>query len=186
MAVELKYWRFTVDDYYRMAEAGILGEDDRVELIEGEILEMSPIGGRHMACVNRLTRVFVPAVGDAAIVSIQNPIRLDNRSEPQPDLVLMRPKDDYYASGHATPADVLLVVEVADSSIEFDRQIKAPLYARHAVPELWVVDLGRDHVMVYREPAATGYATTQVFRRGDTISPGTVPELQIAVVDILG
>ena len=186
MAIQLTRRRFTTADYHRMAEAGVLGEDDRVELIDGEIVEMSPIGGRHLAVVNRLTRHFVRGVGDAAIVSVQNPVHLGERSEPEPDLALLRPRADDYASGLPGTADILLIVEVADSSLEYDRQVKAPLYARGGIPELWIVDLVGDNVAVYRDPAPAGYGTTRVARRGETISPSAFAELTIAVDEILG
>lgn len=186
MAVDLERYRFTVDDYHRMAEAGILGEDDRVELIEGEILQMSPIGGKHIGCVIRLTQVFRRIPETTAIISVQNPIRVGDNGEPQPDLVLLRPKGDYYASGAPTPPDILLVVEVADSSVEYDRQIKAPLYARSGIPEYWLVDVGREHVIVFREPIEDTYRTTQVFRRGEKLSPLAFPGLTLGLDEILG
>lgn len=186
MAVQLTRRQFTRADYHRMVEAGILGEDDRVELIEGAILEMSPIGRRHLASVDRCTRLFVRGLGEGAIVRVQGSIVLGDRSEPEPDLVLLRPRDDFYASDDATFQDVLLIVEVADSSIQYDRQVKAPLYARSGVPELWIVDLNRDHLAVHRDPTDAGYATTQVFRRSETIGPVSFPDFRIAVEDILG
>ena len=177
--------RFTVDEYYKMAEAGILGEDDRVELIEGEIVEMAPIGPLHADAVEDLAELFVLRFADRAKVRSQNPVRLSQILEPEPDLVLLRPRDDFYASDDATFEDVLLIVEVADSSIQYDRQVKAPLYARSGVPEYWIVDLTRDHVAVHRDPTDAGYATTRVFRRGETINPTVFPDLRIAVEDIL-
>jgi Uma2 family endonuclease len=186
MAVELKRWRFTVDEYHRMGEAGVLGEDDRVELIDGEILEMSPIGPGHSGGINRLTYLFVGRVGDRAVVSVQNPVILNDYEEPQPDLMLLRPRSDFYRSATATPADVLLLIEVADSSVDYDRQVKAPLYARNGIPEYWMLNLLRDQVVVYREPIEDGYRSTQVFRRGETISPLAFPDLQITVEELLG
>lgn len=186
MALELKRYRFTTAEYDRLGQAGVLGEDDRVELIEGEILEMSPIGRIHASRVDRLNRVFNRGVGDAAIIRIQNPIVLGDHSEPEPDLALLRPRADFYAEQHPTEEDVLLVIEVADSSVEYDRQIKAPLYARNGIPEFWLLDLGRDHLVVYRDPTGDGYATTRVVRRGEAISPLAFPHLVIPVADILG
>lgn len=129
MTVQVQRRRFTVDQYHQMAEAGVLTEADRVELIAGELLEMSPIGRRHAACVNRLTRLFTSLLGESAIISVQNPIALSVHSEPQPDMALLRPRADFYASGHPGPEDVWLVVEVAETSPEYDRQIKMPEYA---------------------------------------------------------
>jgi Uma2 family endonuclease len=185
MAVQLARYRFTVDDYQRMGEAGILGEDDRVELIDGEVLKMSPIGHRHVSSVFRLNRAF-QRLGERAIVSIQSPIRLDDHAEPQPDATLLRPRPDIYRDGIPTANDVLLVVEVADSSVEYDRQVKAPLYAHSGIPEYWLVDLQRDHIVVSCDPTADGYATPRVFRRGETIAPLAFPDLVVAVDDILG
>ena len=186
MALQPARRLFTATEYYRMAEAGVLTEDDRVELIDGEILEMSPIGRRHSACVARLTSVFSQRLGAAVIVWPQNPVRLSERSEPEPDLALLRPRPDFYASAHPTPADVLLIVEVGDTSVEYDRQVKAPLYAHSGIPELWIVDLNRHHLGVYRDPSEAGYGTTRVLRRGESISPLAFPDLTIAVDDILG
>ena len=186
MAVHLTHYRFTRAEYHRMVEAGILHEDSPVELIEGEILEMSPIGRRHKACVDRLTGIFAPLVQGLAIVRVQSSIVLDDRNEPEPDLVLLRYRGDYYADADETPSDVLLVVEVADSSEGYDRRTKAPLYARHGIPELWIADVNRDRITAYLDPTPGGYATTRVFRRGESISPRAFPDLSIAVESILG
>ena len=186
MAVQPRRYRFTTAEYHRLAEAGILGEDDRVELIDGEILEMSPIGRRHVGCVTRLSHLFFRRLGDQAVVFVQNPIHLGERAEPQPDLALLHPRADFYTDADATPDTVLLVVEVADNSAEYDRQTKAPLYARANLPELWIVDLNRDHLAVYRDPTSTGYATTRVLRRGESIRPLAFPHVEIAVDEILG
>ena len=133
--------RLDVDAYYRMGEAGIIGPDDRTELIDGEIIDMAPIGSGHSGTVSFLTRGLVMACGDKAIVSVQNPIRLDPFNQPQPDLAVLRSRDDFYTSALPGPADVFLVVEVADSSVAYDRTVKLPLYARFGIPEYWVVDL---------------------------------------------
>jgi Uma2 family endonuclease len=186
MAIQPRPYRFTTADYHRMAEAGILHEDSPVELIEGEIIQMSPIGDKHASGVDRAAELFFDKLRHRAIVRVQNPIHLSEYAEPQPDLALLHRRSDYYAAGHPGPGDVLLVVEVADSSIDYDRQTKAPLYARHGIPELWILDLTRDHLAVYREPSRDGYATTRVFRRGESISPLAFPDVQIAVDDILG
>lgn len=169
-----------------MAETGILSEDSPVELIEGEILEMSPIGRRHKACVDRCNRIFTQSVGDAAIVRVQSSVVLGERTEPEPDLALLRWRADFYADADETPEDVLLIVEVADSSEVYDLQTKAPLYARYGIPELWIASLNRDQVIILRDPTPRGYATTRVARRGEFISPLAFPELKIAVDAILG
>src|SRR3990170_251848 len=156
MSVRLLTRRFTVEEYYRMAQAGILSENDRVELIEGAIVEMAAIGSRHAACVGRLTAVF-SAAQTGGIAWVQNPIRLGRHSEPQPDLALLRPRPDFYAQAHPGPEDVLLVVEVADTSVESDRGVKVPLYARAGIAAAWLVDLAGERLIVHAAPAPEGY-----------------------------
>ena len=144
--------RLTVDDYYRMAEVGILDPEARVELIDGEIIDMAPPGSPHAGTVTYLTEVLMRAVDGRAIVLVQNPVRLSQYSEPQPDLALLRPRDDFYRERHPRADDVLLIVEVAASSLRFDRKTKLPLYARHGIPEMWLVDLGGRRLVRYRAP----------------------------------
>src|SRR3972149_6256027 len=126
MALQSTKRRFTVFEYHQMAEAGILGEDDRVELIDGEVTEMVPIGRRHSGCVNRLTQLLVKTFGDDAVVSVQNPIVLSEYTEPQPDLSILKPRSDYYSGGHPTPEDIFLLVEVGETSADLDREVKVP------------------------------------------------------------
>lgn len=156
--------RFTVADYYRMAEAGIFNEDSRVELIRGQIVDLPPIGAPHFAAVNRLNRLLVQAVDDRAIVSVQNPVRLDDGSEPEPDIALLRPRADDYATAIAGADDVLLIVEIADSSLRDDRAVKAPLYAEGGIPEYWIVNLVERVVEVHRQPAGGRYVQTRRVR----------------------
>jgi len=186
MALTIARRRFTVAEYHKMAEAGILGYKEPVELIEGEIVEMTPIGRRHMACVDRLNRFFVRALGDEAIVRVQGSLRLDERSEPEPDLVILRPRADFYAESDAGPADALLIVEVADTSEHYDRQVKVPLYARAGIPEVWLVDLTAANVTVYRRPDNTGYAEAIVATGTDELSPLAFPARTLTVASILG
>jgi Uma2 family endonuclease len=186
MAISAPSHRFTVADYYKMAEAGILGEDDRVELIEGEILDMAAIGPRHAACVDRLNALFAERFRGNAIVRVQSPVHLNEYSEPQPDLALLRPRSDFYASAHPLPSDVLLVVEVADTSLAYDRDVKARLYARREVPEFWLVNLDEYAVTVYRAPEQQGYSSVQTVRDVDSLSPQAFPDLVLTVRDILG
>lgn len=186
MSVQIERRWFNVDEYYRMIDAGILSEDDRVELIEGEVIKMSPIGKFHAACVKRLNKLFGVLVGLTAIVSVQDPIRLSDFSEPQPDLGLLKQRDDFYSSGHPMPEDVLLVVEVADSSIQYDRGTKMPLYARSGIPEVWLVDVARDLVEVYARPVNGRYQDFREARRGETLTLSSLPNLAILVDDILG
>lgn len=181
-----KLHSFTVEEYHRMADAGIFTEDDRVELIEGEVVEMAAIGSRHAACVDRLNRAFARTGGERVIVRVQNPITLGLRSEPEPDLVLARFRDDFYEAGHPAADDVLLIVEVSDSSLEFDDRVKLPLYARHGIREVWRVDLASRTVAVHRDPAGDGYRSVTTARRGDTLRPEALPDLELPVDDLLG
>jgi Uma2 family endonuclease len=137
MTVQIQRRLFSVHEYHQMLQAGVLGEDDRLELIEGEIVQLSPINSRHAACVNRLNALFTSRLTGRAVVSVQNPIRLDTHSEPQPDLALLKPRPDFYAASHPNPEDVLLVVEVADTSADYDRGVKLALYARVGIAEVW-------------------------------------------------
>jgi Uma2 family endonuclease len=152
MAVQPAPYRFTVGEYYQMAESGIFNEDDRVELLEGEIVEMAPIGSRHAASVRRISRSFFEHLSGKATVSVQNPVRLNEQSEPQPDVVLLRHRPDYYAGGHPGPEDILLLVEVGDTTAAWDRERKLPLYAAAGVREVWLVDLPAGTVEVCRRP----------------------------------
>lgn len=163
--------RLTVAEYYRMAEVGILPQEARVELIEGEVIDMPPIGSFHAGTVIYLANRLTYVVGDRAIVSTQNPIFLDAHSEPQPDVTLLRPRADFYRGAHPTPADVLLVVEVADTTLAYDTQIKLPLYARHHIPEVWLVDLVNQRLSIHRSPAASGFQEVQPYFNFSSVIP---------------
>jgi Uma2 family endonuclease len=186
VAVQPVHYRFSVDEYERMGTAGILERDSRVELIDGEIVEMTPIGSRHAACVKRLNSLLVAALGDRAVVGVQDPVVLDEHSEPQPDISVLVPQQDYYETEHPRPSDILLVVEVADTSLAFDRNVKLPVYAAAGVPEVWLVDLVSGNVETHTEPSGSGYATVTVLSRGDTVTPAAFPDLTIASDAILG
>jgi Uma2 family endonuclease len=186
MALQLTRRRFTVSEYHQMAEAGILTEDDRIELIEGEIIEMSPIGSWHSGILMRLNRLFMRTYDDVALVSIQNPIQLSDDTEPQPDVTLLRLEPDYYTSHTPEPEDVLLVMEIADTSVAYDRGVKAGLYARSGIAEYWLIDLKAATVTVYREPGSDGYATSRIVRRGEQIAPVAFPERPVTVDSMLG
>ncbi|MCT7987041.1 Uma2 family endonuclease [Laspinema olomoucense] len=185
MSVQLIKHKFTVDEYRKMAEMGVLKEGDRVELIRGEIIEMSPIGTRHAACVRRLNLLFSEKLGKRALCDTQNPIQLGNNSQPQPDVTLLQPRDDFYATQHPQPADIFLVVEVADTTLEGDRSIKIPLYAEHDITEVWLVNLPENCLEVYRQPTPTGYQIVSKFYPGDTLSLQTFPDISINVNQIL-
>jgi Uma2 family endonuclease len=169
-----------------MAEAGILGEDDRIELIEGEIIEMSPIDSWHAGISIRLNRLFMRTFGNDALVSIQNPVQLSDDTEPQPDVALLRQRPDFYASHRPGPEDVLLVVEIADTSVAYDRRVKTQLYARSSIAEYWLIDLNAETVTVYRDPGQEGYGISQVARRGEQIAPTAFPDRPVAVDSMLG
>ena len=177
---------FTVAEYYRMAEAGILSEDDRVELIAGEVVTMSPIGSQHAAVVDRLTGLCVSQAGARAIVRVQGPVRLDDYSEPEPDVSLLRPRADFYSKGHPGPADVLLIIEVADTSLAYDRTVKMRLYARSGIAEAFLVDIGHGLVTQYTRPIGGVYKAVRRARKGQSLTSASVPALRLAVAEILG
>jgi Uma2 family endonuclease len=177
--------RFSVTLYEKMIDNGILREDDRVELIRGEIVAKMPIGKQHAACVKRLNRLFNSLLGAQAVVSVQDPIQFAD-SEPEPDIALLVPKGDYYASDKPAPADVLLIVEVADTSLEYDREAKGAVYAEAGIAEYWIVNLVDTCVEVYRQPRADGtYADVRTVRSGDTIQLFALPSVGVAVGEIV-
>ncbi len=162
--------RLSVADYYRMGEAGVFAPDARVELIEGEVIDMAPIGSKHGSVVKRLVALMTSTLGSRVIVAVQDPLHLGDLSEPEPDLMLLKPRDDFYAEAHPGAAEVLLLIEVADTSARYDREIKLPLYARHAVPEVWIVDLEARLVRFYSAPAGDAYGQSST-----TATPGRTP-----------
>jgi Uma2 family endonuclease len=186
MPVAVRKRRFTADDYQRMGQVGILSADDRVELIDGEVVAMTPIGPRHCASVDRATRLLVMRTGETAIVRVQGSVRLDFYTEPEPDVVLLRPRLDYYASAHPGPADILLIIEVADSSIDYDRDVKSHVYAQAGVPEYWLVDLNADVVVRYTSPEYGAYQTVEQVARDQSIAPALLPDCVLAARDLLG
>ncbi len=181
MAVRVERARrlFTIEEYERMVETGILKRDDRVELIEGEIVEMSPIGDPHAAYVTNLTHILVSCVGDRARVRVQGPVSVPPRSKPQPDLALLQPRS--YVRAGATTEDVLLVIEVADTSLEYDRTVKLRLYARAGIPEYWVVDANAEALDLYRAPSGDGYRDRRHAVRGETVELLAFPDVAIPV-----
>jgi Uma2 family endonuclease len=179
--------RFSVDAYHRMGETGILPPGERTELIDGEIIQMPPVGSPHIGAVLALTQLLGKAVPSNVRVSVQNPIQLGERNEPEPDIALLRDRPD----GYRTPpppsaADVLLIIEVSDTSLRYDREDKLPLYARHGVPEVWIVDLVAGVVEVHRRLVNAAYTEVAVHIRGETVQPLSVPGVSIAVEDIVG
>src|SRR6266852_2273262 len=186
METEVTKKLFTVDEYYRMAEAGILSEDSRVELIEGEIIQMSPIGRRHASCVSRANKLFITTLGDRILLSPQNPVHLSNITELQPAILLLKPRADFYASKHPVAEDTYLVLEVSDTTLRYDRDRKVPLYAKSGVPEVWIEDLQANVILVYRNPAGQCYSTSLTLHRGEQISLAAFPEITFKFDDLLG
>jgi Uma2 family endonuclease len=182
--IQIPRHRLTVDEYYRMAELGILGPDARVELIEGEIIDMTPQGSRHADIVATVNRRIVLAVGDSAVVRCQLPLRLSNRSEREPDFAIVKARGKHYASAHPTATDVLLPIEVAHSSVRYDRYIKIPLYARHGVAEVWLIDIEAGRVHLFRTPRDGNYTDVSSLDRPDALSPAAFPLVPIDLSDI--
>ena len=177
--------KFTVEEYFRMVEAGILKPKERVELIEGEILLMPPMGFHHTWGVSQYAHVFISRASSRFIVQIQSTFRLSESSAPEPDLVVLKFREDRYYFGNADPSDVLLVIEVADSSLNYDREIKAHIYGRTGIPETWVLNLPGDCIERFLEPGPDGYAQHTVLRRGEKVSPVSLTDVELAVDDLL-
>lgn len=186
MSVQLDRRTFTVEEYRRMGETGILTENDRVELIEGEIVKMSPIGDRHAACVGWLNRTLTLLLQHVALVWMQNPVHLNDYSEPEPDVLVLKPRNDFYRQAKPRPEDVLLLIEVSDSTLAYDRQIKVPLYARAGIPEVWMVNLDGERVETFADPSGGVYQTTATFARGEEIQSHSLATLRLGVSEIFG
>jgi Uma2 family endonuclease len=185
--VQIARHSFTVDEYNRMGAAGIFPDGVRTELIEGEIVEMAPIGSGHASVVVGLADIFYAGLArNRATISIQNPLELSDRTQPQPDVMVLAHRSDRYVGHHPVPRDVELLIEVSDTTLQWDRDVKLPLYAREGVQEVWLVDLSTGAILVYREPEAGAYNDVQVASRGDVISPTAFPDLSIEVNYILG
>jgi Uma2 family endonuclease len=177
---------WNVVDFHRMGETGFLHPESRLELIEGELFEMAPIGSFHAGTVSLLDRLFAKVVADTALIHVQSPIVLSDRSEPQPDIILLRPRPDYYLSGHPRAQDVLLLIEVSDSTVQFDRKTKVPLYARHGIPEVWlVVGPKRRHIEIYRDPQPEqGRYQTRLPLRESVFAPVLLPQAEIRLDNV--
>ena len=186
METEITKKLFTADEYHRMAAAGILGPEDRVELIDGEIVEMSAVGSRHIASVIRGTALLTEAFGRSAMISPQNPVQLSDWTEPQPDLAVLKSRPDFYASQTPMASDVLLAIEVSDTTLNYDRTVKVPHYAAARILEIWIEDLQNDCLLVFRDPQSGSYKTTFTLKRGDRIHPLAFPDIEFTVNDLLG
>ena len=178
--------KLDVWEYHRMGHAGVFAEDDRVELIEGELIAMSPIYGPHLGAVIATSQLLFDLAKGRALVSVQNPVRLGNHSEPQPDIALLRPRPDQYRVRAPFPDEVLLIIEVADSSLRYDRAVKLPLYAKHRIPEVWIVNLGEGLIETFANPEDEVYTVIGSAVRGDTLAPTLLPDMPVAVTAILG
>lgn len=186
MTSQLNKKLITVEEYHRMGEVGILSDQEKVELIHGEILYMSPIGSRHSAVVDRISNYLIRHLPDQTIVRVQGPVRLNKHSEPEPDILLLKPVKDFYAPNHPLASDVLLLIEVADSSLSYDRDFKLPLYANSQIEEYWIVDLAANQVEVYRSPANSIYKNRKILTPEDGIAPLAFPEHTIEVRNLIG
>jgi Uma2 family endonuclease len=178
--VQMPHFKLTVDDFYRMGEVGIFKADDRIELIDGELIDMAPIGSFHAGLNSKVSDWLMRSLSGRAIPWIQNPIRLSRYSAPQPDFSLLRYRPDYYAKSLPTAADVLLLVEVSDSTLRSDRQVKAPLYARHGVPEYWIIDLSARAIEIYLDPVEGRYNNVRTVESG-LLAPSAFPEATLDV-----
>ncbi len=176
-------YHWSVQEFHQLAEKGIFNEDDRIELIAGALIEMAPIGSDHSGHVKQLNRLFNQELGGKVIVSVQDPINLDDDSEPQPDLTLLRWRDDFYKSANPSAADVLLIIEVSDSTIEFDRNTKVPLYASHHIPEVWIINLNKQQVETYRKLRDGKYSEITHHHEGKIV-PELIPEAAIEIAEL--
>ncbi len=181
----LQRHRLTVDEYYRMGQAGVFAPDARVELIEGEVIDMAPIGTRHASAVKKLNALFSAAAQGRAIVAVQDPLRLSDASEPEPDLMLLRPRADFYAQAHPGPADVLLLIEVSDSTAAYDRSVKLDLYARHRVAEVWIVDLDNNVVRFFRHGDGQAYTDITASETPRATPVAALPGMTIDLTGLL-
>ncbi|MEK6475924.1 Uma2 family endonuclease [Catalinimonas sp. 4WD22] len=184
MEVEVAKRLFTIQEYHQMAEAGILGTDIRTELIHGEIIKMSPIGNQHAAIVRRLSTLLIPQLVPNFIVDVQNPVHIKDHSEPEPDIAVLPFREDYYATTGVTPADVLLLIEVSDSILHYDRQIKLPLYATAQIPEVWIIDVIKKRLYAYRQPVEGEYQEKKTINNESEISATQLP-LTVKLNDML-
>ena len=177
--------RFTVDQYYRMIELGMLKDYEKAEIIEGELIKKMTIGDRHAAIVNSLNRFFVKNVSDDVLVSVQNPVRLSNYNEPEPDVTLADLRK-YDGKRHPRPSEIILIVEVSDSTLKYDRDVKLALYAEAEIPEVWIVNLPNDIIEVHQKPSVGIYQLAKIFKRGEIVTSEVMPDLSIAADEILG
>jgi Uma2 family endonuclease len=185
-SVQVTRHRFTVAEYERMGRLGIFPEDERVELVCGEVIEMPPIGERHASCVDFLTQLITLRLRRSAIVRVQSSIRLDEHSQPQPDIAVLKRRDDFYRRAHPKPEDILLVIEVSDTTLEYDLKVKVPLYARAGIPETLVVNLPKKLIKAYADPVGGVYQTITSYARGEELQSRSLAALRLSVAEVLG
>ena len=185
MTAQLARLKFNIHDVERMIKAGVFAGNERVELIEGELIQMAPQGNNHISSIIRLDRFLHRRVGDDVLVSVQNAVIINNINEPQPDISLLRFREDYYSTAKARPEDILLLIEVSDSTVTYDRKIKVPLYARNGVAEVWLINLPKKIVEVYNHLENGKYKVVKKLERGETLSPKLIPSLKLKVDEIL-
>ena len=185
-APPVERYRWTIDLYHQMIETGILGEDERIELIKGELTTMSPIGSEHSGVVDQLAEILIEQLMRRAVVKVQGPLQLEDHSEPQPDLILLAPRRDFYKRSLPRPADVLLIIEVADSSLAYDRAVKMALYAGAGMPEAWIINLIDRWIEVYRDPSPAGYTTLLKILTGKSVTPQAFADVVVVVDELLG
>jgi Uma2 family endonuclease len=186
MSVQTVRLRFTVDDYYRMIDLGMIKNVERAEIIEGELIKRMPIGNRHAACVKRLDELLRDELGKTVTYSVQDPITLDQFNEPQPDIALLKRRDDFYGGKTPLAEDVLLLIEVSDSTLDYDRNRKIPLYAKHEISEVWLINLLKGTIEMHYQPLEYSFNIVKVFRRGETVQSEALPNLSLEVDKILG
>ncbi|MCD9188849.1 MAG: Uma2 family endonuclease [Pyrinomonadaceae bacterium] len=186
MELAIKRFQFTVDDFNAMTEQGMFRPTDRLELIEGEIIEISPIGRLHARCVDLLNHFLNKYTAENVIIRAQSPIILDDLSEPQPDISILRFQADFYKQSHPKAADILLIIEVSDSTVEYDRTLKFPKYASAKIPEAWLINLEAERIEVHSNPKENIYGMVKIYQRGEEVLSETMPELKLKADDILG
>lgn len=186
LTAALPHRKFTIEEYHNFIETGVFKSEERIELWEGEFVEMSPIGMRHAACVNFLIEFLRDILGKSVIISPQNPIVLNDFTEPQPDIALLRRREDFYRNENATAADVLIAMEIADTTLKYDRETKFPRYAASGIAEAWLIDLENDRVEIHGEPNEFGYSLVKILHRGQTAESTVLPEIKITIDEILG
>ncbi len=186
MSAEVETYRFSVEEFNKLGEAGIFDENDRVELLDGEIIVMSPIGTQHAGIVMRLTSVLPSKLGTRALIDPQNPTVVDEFSEPQPDIMLLKPREDFYTSKHPGPEDILLLIEVSDTTLSYDRGRKLRKYAECEVSEVWIVNLKQKTIEQFRAPSGSAYYYSRIYQRGEAIEIAAFPGSEFQVEELIG